>query len=328
MIMNILGFDIGGTKCACVLGQTDCTEQGIEIVDKLAFPTEKGPHKTIGKLFETAHEIMNRNKLAPKDIIGIGISCGGPLDSRNGIILSPPNLPGWDNIHIVEMTEKHFGIKAFVQNDANACAMAEWKYGAGKGYDNVVFFTFGTGMGAGLILDGRLYSGTTDLAGEVGHIRLSENGPVGFGKEGSFEGWCSGGGIAQVGQIYARKRIQMGEKTAYCSSLDELSNVTAKSIAEAAYASDETALAVYRTISEYLGHGLSTIIDIINPQVIILGSIYGRSKELIEEHMMKVINSESISYSAKACKIVPAALSENIGDMAALVLGIEASKKN
>ncbi len=326
--MNILGFDIGGTKCAVVLGKTDCVETGIEIADKLAFPTEPGPEKTIAKLFETAHQVLERNNLTTDDIIGIGISCGGPLDSKNGIVLSPPNLPGWDEIHIVEMTEKHFGVKAFVQNDANACAMAEWKYGAGKGYDNVIFFTFGTGMGAGLILDGRLYSGTTDLAGEVGHIRLSERGPVGFGKEGSFEGWCSGGGIAQVGQIYARKRIQMGEKVAYCASLADLPSVTAKNIAEAAHNGDETALDVYKTISEYLGRGLSTIIDILNPQVIILGSIYGRAKDLIDPYMLKVLEQESISYSVKACKIVPAALSENIGDMAALVLGVEASKKN
>ena len=326
--MNILGFDIGGTKCAVVLGKTDCVETGIKIADKLAFPTESGPEKTIAKLFETAHQVLERNNLTTDDIIGIGISCGGPLDSKNGIVLSPPNLPGWDEIHIVEMTEKHFGVKAFVQNDANACAMAEWKYGAGKGYDNVIFFTFGTGMGAGLILDGRLYSGTTDLAGEVGHIRLSERGPVGFGKEGSFEGWCSGGGIAQVGQIYARKRIQMGEKVAYCASLADLPSVTAKNIAEAAHNGDETALDVYKTISEYLGRGLSTIIDILNPQVIILGSIYGRAKDLIDPYMLKVLEQESISYSVKACKIVPAALSENIGDMAALVLGVEASKKN
>lgn len=326
--MNILGFDIGGTKCAVVLGKTDCVETGIEIADKMAFPTEPGPEKTIAKLFETAHQVLERNNLTTDDIIGIGISCGGPLDSKNGIVLSPPNLPGWDEIHIVEMTEKHFGVKAFVQNDANACAMAEWKYGAGKGYDNVIFFTFGTGMGAGLILDGRLYSGTTDLAGEVGHIRLSERGPVGFGKEGSFEGWCSGGGIAQVGQIYARKRIQMGEKVAYCASLADLPSVTAKNIAEAAHNGDETALDVYKTISEYLGRGLSTIIDILNPQVIILGSIYGRAKDLIDPYMLKVLEQESISYSVKACKIVPAALSENIGDMAALVLGVEASKKN
>lgn len=324
--MNIIGFDIGGTKCACILG-TVAADDSIEILDKVAFPTKIGPKPTIDEIYRQTEELMKKHSLSAADIAGIGISCGGPLDSKNGIILSPPNLPGWDEIHIVEMTEQHFGIKAFVQNDANACAMAEWKYGAGRGYDNVAFFTFGTGMGAGLILDGHLYSGTTDLAGEVGHMRLSENGPVGFGKEGSFEGWCSGGGIAQVGQVYARKRIQMGEKVAYCASLEELPKVTAKSIAEAAKGGDPTAVEVYKVCSEYLGRGLSIIIDVINPQVIVLGSIFGRSRELIEEHMWRIIRKESISYSADACKIVPAALQENIGDMAALVLAIEASKK-
>lgn len=209
--MKLIGFDIGGTKCATILGETDASGQ-VNIVEKIVFPTKKGPEASLTAIYSSTEELLHKNGLQPSQIAGIGISCGGPLDSRNGIILSPPNLPGWDNVPIVEMTEKRLGIKAFVQNDANACAMAEWKYGAGKGYDNVVFFTFGTGMGAGLILDGRLYSGTCDLAGEVGHLRLSGHGPVGFGKEGSFEGWCSGGGIAQVGQTMARQRIQMGPR--------------------------------------------------------------------------------------------------------------------
>jgi len=325
--MNLIGFDIGGTTCACVFGKK--TKSGsIEIIDKIGFPTQVGPKATIEEIFKKTALLLSRNNLKNEEIAGIGISCGGPLDSKNGIVLSPPNLPGWDEIPIVELTEQHFNIKAFVQNDTNACAMAEWKYGAGRGYDNVAFFTFGTGMGSGLILDGKLYSGTTDLAGEVGHIRLSETGPVGFGKDGSFEGWCSGGGIAQVGQMYARRRIQMGEKVAYCSSLDELPKITAKSIAEAAFNGDPTANEVYRVCSEYLGRGLSIIIDIINPQVIILGSIFIRSKELIEDHMWRVIQEESIKYSADSCSIVPAELGESIGDMAALVLAVEASSKS
>ncbi len=324
--MKLIGFDIGGTKCATILGETDASGQ-VNIVEKIVFPTKKGPEASLTAIYSSTEELLHKNGLQPSQIAGIGISCGGPLDSRNGIILSPPNLPGWDNVPIVEMTEKRLGIKAFVQNDANACAMAEWKYGAGKGYDNVVFFTFGTGMGAGLILDGRLYSGTCDLAGEVGHLRLSGHGPVGFGKEGSFEGWCSGGGIAQVGQTMARQRIQMGAKTAYCSSLDELPAVTAKSIAEAAYAGDETAREVYRTVASYLGRGLALIIDVLNPEVIILGSIFGRSRDLIEPYMLEVVHREAIGFSAAKCRIVPAGLGEHIGDMAALVLAVEASKK-
>lgn len=324
--MKLIGFDIGGTKCATILGETDASGQ-VNIVEKIVFPTKKGPEASLTAIYSSTEELLHKNGLQPSQIAGIGISCGGPLDSRNGIILSPPNLPGWDNVPIVEMTEKRLGIKAFVQNDANACAMAEWKYGAGKGYDNVVFFTFGTGMGAGLILDGRLYSGTCDLAGEVGHLRLSGHGPVGFGKEGSFEGWCSGGGIAQVGQTMARQRIQMGAKTAYCSSLDELPAVTAKSIAEAAYAGDETAREVYRMVARYLGRGLALIIDVLNPEVIILGSIFGRSCDLIEPYMLEVVHREAIGFSAAKCRIVPAGLGEHIGDMAALVLAVEASKK-
>ena len=303
--MKLIGFDIGGTKCATILGETDASGQ-VNIVEKIVFPTKKGPEASLTAIYSSTEELLHKNGLQPSQIAGIGISCGGPLDSRNGIILSPPNLPGWDNVPIVEMTEKRLGIKAFVQNDANACAMAEWKYGAGKGYDNVVFFTFGTGMGAGLILDGRLYSGTCDLAGEVGHLRLSGHGPVGFGKEGSFEGWCSGGGIAQVGQTMARQRIQMGAKTAYCGSLDELPAVTAKSIAEAAYAGDETAREVYRTVASYLGRGLALIIDVLNPEVIILGSIFGRSRDLIEPYMLEVVHREAIGFSAAKCRIVPA----------------------
>ena len=324
--MKLIGFDIGGTKCATILGETDASGQ-VNIVEKIVFPTKKGPEASLTAIYSSTEELLHKNGLQPSQIAGIGISCGGPLDSRNGIILSPPNLPGWDNVPIVEMTEKRLGIKAFVQNDANACAMAEWKYGAGKGYDNVVFFTFGTGMGAGLILDGRLYSGTCDLAGEVGHLRLSGHGPVGFGKEGSFEGWCSGGGIAQVGQTMARQRIQMGAKTAYCSSLDELPAVTAKSIAEAAYAGDETAREVYRMVARYLGRGLALIIDVLNPEVIILGSIFGRSRDLIEPYMLEVVHREAIGFSAAKCRIVPAGLGEHIGDMEALVLAVEASKK-
>lgn len=325
--MNLIGFDIGGTKTAVVLGRTEDPKKGIDILDKISFPTEVGPNATIDKIYSSTDTILERNGLKYADVAGIGINCGGPLDAKRGIILSPPNLPGWDEVHIVEMTEKRFGVKAFVQNDANAGAMAEWMYGAGRGYNNVAFFTFGTGMGSGLILDGHLYSGTTDLAGEVGHLRLSPNGPVGFGKEGSFEGWCSGGGIAQVGQIYARKRIQMGQKVGYCKSLEDIPKVTAKSIAEAAFAGDETALAVYKTISEYLGRGLALVVDILNPEVIVLGSIFVRSAKLIEEHMWRVLREEAISYSADAVKIVPAQLSENIGDISALVLAVEATKK-
>jgi predicted NBD/HSP70 family sugar kinase len=215
----------------------------IEIVQKEVMPTDRPVYDMIEALFVCAERMLGTQGMA--ELEGIGISCGGPLSSKRGMILSPPNLPGWDNIPVVKMAEERFGKRTLLQNDANACAMAEWKFGAGMGYSNVIFLTFGTGMGAGLILDGRLYSGTTDLAGEVGHLRLSEMGPVGFGKAGSFEGWASGGGIAQLAQIMVRAKLQMGEKVSFCAGLGELHLLTAKVVAEAAYGGDPLAIEIY-----------------------------------------------------------------------------------
>lgn len=319
----LLGFDIGGTKCAVVIG-TNTGPGKLDIVGKTLLETNLPVYDMIAALFDAAEALLDRHHISVEEVGGIGISCGGPLSSKRGVILSPPNLLGWDNIPIVKMMHQKFGRPVLLQNDANACAVAEWKYGAGRGYDNLIFLTFGTGMGAGLILNGRLYSGPSDLAGEVGHIRLSEMGPVGFGKAGSFEGYCSGGGIAQLGQIKARERIQVGEKVAYCRSLKELSQITAKDIAEAALRGDKTALAVYEMTAEYLGRALAMFIDILNPELIVLGSIYGRVRKLIEPKMMEVVIREAYHGSLDDCDIVSAGLAESIGDMAALSLAVMA----
>lgn len=317
----LLGFDIGGTKCAVILGKV-AADGEIAIVDKRALPTNKPVYEMIELLFTTAEELLLEYGIKKEQLDGIGISCGGPLSSKKGLILSPPNLIGWDEVPIVKMAEERFQIKTLLQNDANACAVAEWKYGVGKGVDNLIFLTFGTGMGAGLILDGRLYSGPADLAGEVGHMRLADMGPVGFGKAGSFEGYCSGGGIAQLGQIKALEKLQVGEQVSFCKSIDELPAITAKSIADAAFAGDAVAIEVYRICAEYLGRGLALLIDILNPEMIILGSIYGRAHQLLEPVMLEVIKREAYKDSVSACRIVPAGLSENIGDIAALSLAL------
>ena len=138
----------------------------------------------------------------------------------------------------------------------------------------MIFLTFGTGLGAGLILNGALYSGTCDLSGEVGHIRLAPFGPVGFGKCGSFEGFCSGGGIAELGKTIARREIQSGRKTAFCGSLDELGEITAEKIANCAKNGDKLAIEVYEISGEKLGEGLALLIDILNPEKIVIGSAF------------------------------------------------------
>ena len=202
-----LGIDIGGTKCAVVLGGTQISHKHKEdfILDKQIFPTrtQLGPEHTISCLFEAIDQILQRNHITAAALTGIGVSCGGPLNHRTGVICDPPNLYGWNNVPIVRLLTDRYHVPAYLQNDANACALAEWKFGAAQGCSNIVFLTFGTGMGAGLILNGQLYCGASDMAGEVGHIRIADNGPVGFGKIGSFEGFCSGSGIAQLAKAMA-----------------------------------------------------------------------------------------------------------------------------
>ena len=314
--MYILGFDIGGTKCAVITAEWDGKEISLKTKKKCETDLSIPPEMMIDRMIAMADEILEGKPDA------IGISCGGPLSSEKGIIMSPPNLTGWDNVEIVKQIEKHYGVKPKLQNDANACAVAEWKFGTGKGTKNMIFFTFGTGLGAGLILDGKLYSGTNDNAGEAGHIRLSDYGPVGYGKAGSFEGFCSGNGIAQLGYMKAQELVQSGKYPTYFKEGMTAKDVTAKSIAEAANNGDETAIEVYRICGEYLGRGLSVIIDILNPERIVIGSVFQRSENLLRESMEKVIRKETLPLAADVCKIVPAKLSENIGDYAAIATAL------
>lgn len=315
--MYILGFDIGGTKCAVVTAEYADSKISLLKKEKCDTNLKISPEQMIKSLIDLADGILDRKPDA------IGISCGGPLDSQKGVIMSPPNLTGWNNVEIVRLIEEHYGVKPKLQNDANACAVAEWKFGAGKGYDNMIFLTFGTGLGAGLILNGKLYTGANDNAGEVGHIRLEKSGPVGYGKNGSFEGFCSGGGIAQLGYIKAQEKAQTGIYPLYFEKEMSTCDVTAKTIAEAADNGDETAREVYEICGEYLGRGLSILIDILNPQIIVIGSIFARANHLLWESAEKIIVEEALPVSAKECRVVPAMLGENIGDYASIAIVLE-----
>ncbi|BDD00800.1 ROK family protein [Persicobacter psychrovividus] len=317
-----LGIDIGGTKCAVVAGNTD-----MEILAKRKFPTNHRlkAEGIIAQLLEEAKSVVK--SLADHQLTAIGISCGGPLDSKTGVIMSPPNLPSWDNIPITAIFSEALGVPAFLQNDANACALAEWQFGAGKGTQNMIFLTFGTGLGAGLILNGQLYSGTNDLAGEVGHLRLADDGPFGFGKRGSFEGFCSGGGIAQLAKTMAEQAIKAGKAPSFCENLDQLEEITTAQVAKAAYAGDPLAKEIFECSAYQLGRGLSFLIDILNPEVIVIGSVYARAESLFVEQCQQVIAEEAIPMAKAVCKIVPAKLGDAIGDLASLSIAITAMKK-
>jgi glucokinase len=319
--MFSLGIDIGGTKCAVVLGKDKPGDNVTEfILDKIKFPTDvsRGWRAVVDEILLQCDTLLSGNGVSREELIGVGISCGGPLDSKRGIINCPPNLPDWDGVPIVSIVQEHFGVRCVLHNDANACAVAEWRFGAGRGYDNLVFLTFGTGMGAGLILDGKLYAGANDGAGEVGHIRLAENGPVGYGKKGSFEGFCSGGGIKNLSMLTAEEYLSRGKKSSLFQKEEDIQKLDAKLVAQAMHSGDEFACEVYTRCAEYLGRGLSVIIDILNPQAIVIGSIYERNTDFFLPIIKDVISKEALGCNASVCEILPAQLGDSIGDFAAL----------
>ena len=298
--MNI-GLDIGGTKCALSTGESE--GGAITILSREEFPTAGLSWQQV--LEEFAHRIdciVSSNSNSDLQLSSIGISCGGPLDSKQGIIMSPPNLPGWDDVPVVKFFEERFRVPTAVQNDANACALAEYLYGSGRGVKNFVFMTFGTGLGAGIIIDGKLYSGTNDNAGEIGHIRLAPTGPVGYNKEGSAEGFCSGAGMARLAKI--RKGL----------------DITTKELFARVRAGDPDCTDVFRESAEKLAAILAYTMDILNPSVIALGGVFMRNADLFMPVVDPILDREALPLARKVCRIVPAELGENIGDYAALAV--------
>jgi glucokinase len=284
---HYLGIDIGGTKCAVLVG----TDEG-EVLAREEVATAS---------FEPTCEwiltqIEQLSKRYGDSLHGVGISCGGPLDTNEGLVLSPPNLPGWDAVPIVQLANKASQLPTYLMNDANAGALAEGRYGGGRNCDNFAFLTCGTGMGSGIVCNGQILEGSNGFAGEIGHMRLTDDGPIGYGKSGSFEGWCSGGGFAQW------------------------AGMSAKEAAKLAHQGDEAALKAFARFGEQLGRGLAVLVDILNPERILIGGIYPRARPWIEPAMLASLEREALSPALSACEVVPAELGECIGDLAAIAV--------
>jgi len=318
--MLYLGYDIGGTKCAVCLGEAEAGK--VQILDKVKIPTEGTPNAVLSALTDAAREMLACRSLTFSDAAAAGISCGGPLSSARGVILSPPNLPGWDEVYAAKIITDAAGIPAYLENDANACAVAEWRFGAGRGTRNMVFLTFGTGLGAGLILDGRLYRGTNDCAGEIGHVQLTPDGPVGYGRVGSCEGWCSGGGIARLARIEAEK--DPAGAAALLGEAGSPENFSAANIARLADAGDAFCRRIYEMSGEKLGRTLAILSDVLDPERIVIGSVFARSENLLRPAMERVLREEALCVP----EVVPAELGESIGDIAALAIAVDGYENN
>ncbi len=311
------GVDIGGTKTAITL-----SAHPPEILARLQFPTApaEGPEHAIVRIIESIDELLMARGLTSADLRAIGVSCGSPLNPLEGLIQGPPNLPTWKHVAICSILEERFGVHCFLENDANAGAMAEFLFGAGRGTRNMVFLTMGTGIGAGLILDGKLYRGSSMAAGEIGHVRITRSGPRGHNKTGTVEGWASGAGMAQVATTEIRAAVARGESTLLSATNGF---ITARDVALAAQTGDAVAQAIVKKVGEKLGEAMAILIDLLNPECIVVAGLAMRLGESLLEPARTVMQREALASSASHCRIVPAQLGEQIGDVAALCVAIK-----
>ena len=315
----LIGIDIGGTKTAVLLSR-----QPPAVLARKEFATRpaQGPERALQLIKSTIRDLLAEQGVGASAIARLGVSCGGPLDRVRGIIQSPPNLPTWDEVPIKAILEREFQAECLIENDANAGAVAEHRFGAGEGCQNMVFLTMGTGLGAGIITDGRLYRGTNDLAGEVGHLRLTRTGPVGHNKKGSAEGWASGGGMAQVAPQAVARAIKRKRPTRLAKLYKSGGPITAKDIGVAARQGDAVALQVLESTGERLGEVLAILVDLLNPDRIVIGGLAMRLGDLLLEPARRVMRREALDLPAQTCQVLPAALDERIGDVAALCIAM------
>jgi glucokinase len=314
-----IGVDIGGTKTAVVLSSAPPA-----MLARIEFPTlpAQGPDRAIDLIKQSIHKLIETAGIDSASLGGIGVSCGGPLDQAAGVIQAPPNLATWVDVPIASILSEEFGLACRMENDANAGAVAEHRFGAGQGTRHMIFLTMGTGFGAGVITDGRLLSGARGQAGEIGHVRLTASGPVGYNKAGSVEGWVSGGGMAQVAYREVEAAMSSGEITVLTAKLEANGVLTAKDIADAANVGDILAHRLIRDTGNRLGEALAILVDLFNPERIVIGGLAMRLGENLLAPARQVVQREALPASARICQIVPAALGEQIGDVAAICVAM------
>ncbi|MCP9494900.1 MAG: ROK family protein [Pyrinomonadaceae bacterium MAG19_C2-C3] len=312
----IAGIDIGGTKIAVALADSEG-----RMLSHLRFPTqvELGAHRILDNTI-TAIERMIQESGAK--LIAIGVGCGGPMNRQRGVILSPTNLPGWDEFPIVEMLNRRFDVPVSLDNDANAAALGEYECGAGRAFDNLVYITISTGIGGGVILGGEIVHGVGDGTGEIGHITVQPDGvPCACGSRGCLEALCSGTNIARR----AKERLSNGEQSSMRTMVTDLSDVTAHTVTDAARDGDALAREIWDDTIRFLAIGINNIIVTLAPEAIILGGGVSTAGEQLLAPLRRQLEARVKIMPLENIRIVQAALGGESGIYGALILARRAA---
>ena len=309
----IIAVDLGGTQIRAAL----CDPSG-QVFKRAARATkaQEGLEAVLARIALTIEEAAEG--VAEESIAGIGIGAPGPLDPMTGTILAAPNLPGWINVPLRNLISARFGKRTFLGNDANLAGLAEAIYGAARGVSDVVYLTISTGIGSGIIVDGRLLLGSRGLAAEAGHTIIDPNGPkCGCGNNGCIESFAAGPAITR--DVVARLKAGKSSKLTKLSGGD-LSKVDTRMINDAAQAGDKLAVNAFRRAGSYLGLGIVNLLHLFNPRMVVLGGSVTKAGPLLFDPMWETIRAKAMPPYLEGLAIVPAALSDDVGLLGALAL--------
>jgi glucokinase len=314
----IVAVDLGGTQIRAAL----CGIDG-QIFRRVARLTEakEGPDAVIARIFEAITEAIGDVPVA--DVAGIGVGAPGPLNPITGVVLEAPNLPGWCNVPLRTLVSERFARPTFLGNDANVAALAEYQYGAGRGIRDMIYLTLSTGIGSGIIVDGRMLLGAEGLAAEAGHMIILPNGPVcGCGAHGCLEALAAGPAIARD----VVTKIKSGKKSRVIKLVDgDLNKVDAKVVNVAAQLGDKVAITAFRHAGTYLGIGIANLLRLFNPRMVVLGGSVTKAGPLLFDPMHEAIKANTLPFYWEGLAITAAALGDDVGLLGAAALAVTES---
>ena len=311
----ILGIDIGGTKLAIAVATPDG-----HVLAALRRPSHAadGPDRMIDRIVDLSREVVADAGLSLDRLDAVGIGCGGPLDPWRGVIRNALNLPGWINIPLVTRVESAVGRPTFVDNDANAGALGEHRFGAGRRVRNLVYLTVSTGVGGGVILDDRLYHGENGNGAELGHISVRVGGrPCHCGSSGCIETYCSGTNIAER----AREALQVDRSGALAGANPD--TITAEDVASAARAGDAVATAVWDETMELLAGGIVSIVHAFNPRLVVIGGGVAAAGDIFFDPIRRIVAERTMPWLAEVVQVVPAELGNMTGVLGAVAVALD-----
>jgi len=311
---GIIGVDLGATNINSLLMSEDGEVLARDFRPSLGY---QGKEKVLSQIFSSIKTLQKEGKKSGvSSFLGIGVGSPGPLSVSKGIIYHSPNIPGWENIPLVDILQKEFNLAVFLENDANAAALGEWWRGAGKGINYLFLLTLGTGIGGGIIIDGNVYHGAWDVGAELGHMVIKEGGmSCGCGARGCLEAYASATGVVKR----TISAIKHNHKTIITRLIqNDLNNLTCELVFKAAKQGDELALWIVEETGRYLGIGVGSLINILNPQIVILAGGMIKAGDILLKQVKKYAMLNSLKASREKVEIVPAKLGENSGAIGAV----------